>query len=155
MAEPSNNGSDERNGDGTFAQGNRCGHGRPAGSRNGVTIALDEIAATDGTDVLRRLLTAAKSGDTQAATVVLSRIWPVRRGRPVHVNLPRVETAQDISAAMSVLIAAATSGELTPQEAASLTALLDAKRQAIEAFDFEARIKALEDAQEAGKCARD
>ncbi len=43
-----------------FEQGNSGGPGRPAGSRNKATLALDKMAEDDAKDIARKLLDAAK-----------------------------------------------------------------------------------------------
>ena len=144
--DPSNNGRERRD-DGTqrFAKGNRFGRGRPAGSRNGVSLALDEIAAEKGADVLRKLLAAALGGDTQAATIVLSRLWPARRGRPVRVDLPDLKSANDVSEAISSIAHQMAEGELTPDEAAHMVGILESKLRVIETVDLTERIRRLEE----------
>jgi hypothetical protein len=91
------------------------------------------------------LLTAAKRGDMTAARLVLERISPVRRGRPVHLDLPAVRTASDVAEAMSVLTRAIASGELTPDEAATVAAVFELRRKALETEEFEQRLRALEE----------
>ena len=115
-----------------FQPGNRHGKGRPAGSRNRATLALDEIAAGEAEGVLRRVLQQALDGDLKAAEIILARVWPPRRGRPVRLNLPSVDTAAGVAAALGALVAAVAAGEITPEEAGAIAALLETKRRAIE-----------------------
>jgi hypothetical protein len=75
---------------------------------------------------------AAKAGDLKAAELILGRIWPLRRGRPVRLELPASKTAADISDAMSAVLGAMAEGEVTPEEAATVTAVLEAPRKALE-----------------------
>ena len=62
----------EKSAAGRFQPGNRHGRGRPSGSRNKASIALDKMLADDGADVVRAVLAAAKGGDMQAARLVTS-----------------------------------------------------------------------------------
>ena len=71
-----------------FQPGHPGGPGRPAGSRNKATLALDKIAEDAGQDILKTMVEAAKGGDMRAAELVLQRIWPVRKGRPLSLSLP-------------------------------------------------------------------
>jgi hypothetical protein len=132
-----------------FGPGNPGGPGRPEGSRNKATIALDKIADGAGKAILRKMVAAAKAGDMRAADLVLSRIWPVRRGRPVSLDLPKIETAADLVAALSVAANAMAAGEITPEEAQAVSAVLETKRRAIETVELESRVAALE--KERGK----
>ena len=68
----------------------------------------------------------AKEGDLKAAEFVLARAWPVRKGRPVALDLPAVDTASGAAAAFAEVLAALAEGRLTPEEAAAVTALLEA-----------------------------
>jgi hypothetical protein len=98
----------------------------------------------DAEDVVRAVLTAAKAGDMVAARLVLERILPLRRGRPVAFALPDVQAAADLPAALGAIVAAVASGILTPEEAAAVAAVLEAQRRAIETADLEARVAAIE-----------
>src|SRR5580704_3295017 len=81
---------------GLFEPGGPGGPGRPAGSRNKATLALDKIADDAGEDILNKMVEAAKGGDMRAADLVLSRIWPVRKGRPISLELPKIDTTADL-----------------------------------------------------------
>jgi len=67
--------------------------------------------------------------------------------------LPRINGVQDLVAAASALTEAATSGEITPGEAASLSALVGNVAKAIETAELAERIAKLEAAQTARRTA--
>jgi hypothetical protein len=69
--------------------------------------------------VLEAMVRRAKEGDLKAAEFVLARAWPVRKGRPVALDLPSVATAQGAAAAFAAVLAALAEGRLTPEEAAA------------------------------------
>jgi hypothetical protein len=127
-----------------FKPGNPGGPGRPAGSRNKATIALDKIADDAGEDILTKMVEQAKSGDMRAADLVLSRIWPVRKGRPVALTLPAIETSTNVVAAIGAVTDAVAAGDITPDEGQAVASILEAKRRAIETVELETRITALE-----------
>lgn len=124
--------------------------GRPSGSRHGASLALDALAAGEANDILDAMVERAKGGDVSAATLILSRAWPQRKGRPTPLNLPPVKTAADLTAATSAVIEAMANGTLTPEEAQQVSAVLTVHRTALETLDLEARIAALETAKGAG-----
>jgi hypothetical protein len=95
--------------------------------------------------VLRRVVENAKGGDLRAAEVLLRRLWPERKGRPVEVALPPVASAADLVPALAAVVAAMGSGELTPEEAQAVAGVLEAQRKAIETAELEARVAALEE----------
>ena len=131
--------------DGTFRKGQSGNpEGRTAGSRNKATVLLDKLAEADGEEILRATLNDAKAGDVNARKLVLDRIWPVRKGRPVSLNLPSIATGADVVAALGLVAEAVGAGELTPEEGASVASVLEIKRKAIETAELDARITALE-----------
>jgi hypothetical protein len=86
----------------------------------------------------------ALAGDTVALKLCLERLCPPRKGRPINLDLPAIETLGDASAAVSKVIAIMAAGELTPDEAGSVIALIDAKRRILVDVDLVARVAALE-----------
>jgi hypothetical protein len=130
--------------DGRFKPGNKLGKGRPAGSRNKATLAADALLDGEGLELTRVCIEAAKGGDMTAMRLCLERAVPVRRGRPVTFKLPPIERAEDVQKAIAAIIAATAAGDLTPEEAASIAALLEANRKAIEVVEIERRLEALE-----------
>ena len=128
---------------GRFAPGNAGGPGRPKGSRHAALAALDAIGTEAAEEVLRAVVGAARAGDLRAASILLDRIWPARKGRAVEVALPEVASAADL--VPSLVAAAMGRGEVTPEEAQAMCAVLEAQRKAIETAELEARVAALEE----------
>lgn len=118
--------------------------GRPRGARHRALIALDLVGQNAAADIMRSVVAEALAGDMRAADILLARLWPVRRGRPVRLDLPAIASAADLARALGTVVAAVATGELTPEEAASVSAVLDAQRRAIELGELESRITALE-----------
>lgn len=127
-----------------FEPGHPGGPGRPVGSRNKATLLLDQLAEGDAQAVLEKQLELAKGGDQRAAEIVLSRVWPVRKGRTVNLSIPTLKSAPDIVAALGAVADAVAGGEITPDEGQAVASVLEVKRKAIETVDLEARIAALE-----------
>jgi hypothetical protein len=127
-----------------FKKGNPGGPGRRDGSRNKATLLLDKLAEEDGEEILRKTLEDAKGGDANARRLVLDRIWPVRKGRAVSLNLPQISTASDVVTALGLIAEAVGAGEITPDEGTAVAAVLETKRRAIETAELDARITALE-----------
>ena len=69
---------------------------------------------------------------------------PPRRERSVRFALPALRSPADAAGAMAAITAAVASGEITPGEAAELSKLVEAYVKAIEASDFDQRLRALE-----------
>jgi hypothetical protein len=98
----------------------------------------------DAEDVVRAVLSAAKGGDMAAARLVLDRILPARRGRPVVFALPTVQGAADLPKALAAVVAAVAAGNLTPEEGQAVAAVLEVQRRGIELADHERRLEELE-----------
>jgi hypothetical protein len=88
---------------GLFEHGGPGGPGRPQGSRNAATLVLDKIADDAGEAILEKMVEAAKSGDMRAAELVLQRIWPARKSRPIALTLPAIQSAFDVVAAVGAV----------------------------------------------------
>ncbi|WP_234732095.1 DUF5681 domain-containing protein [Acidocella facilis] len=118
--------------------------GKPRGARHKAVQAMDLLGRNEGEEILLSVIQAAKKGDMRAAEIILRRIWPETKGRPVQIDLPAIADAGGVLEAMAAITQAAATGEITTDEAASLAALVEGQRRAIETHDLEARIAALE-----------
>ena len=92
----------------------------------------------------RKAVEMALGGDGPALRLCLDRIAPARKDMPVSFALPPILTAGDTVQASASLLAAVAGGEVTPDEAGRVMALLTAHKSLVEAGDLEARITALE-----------
>jgi hypothetical protein len=90
----------------------------------------------DAKAIVEAVLTAARNGDMTAARIILDRIAPAHRDRTVRIDLPKIESAEDLPSAMGAVVAAATSGEISPSEGQSIAALLELKRRAFETAEL-------------------
>ena len=127
-----------------FKPGHPGGPGRPAGSRNAATLLLDQMADGAASELLEKLIEAAKGGDMRAAELILSRVWPIRKGRPVSLDLPAIKSANDVVTALGTIAESVAGGALTPDEGQAVAAVLEVKRKAIETVELESRVAALE-----------
>ncbi len=118
--------------------------GRPKGARNQVTLAVEALLDGQAEALTQTAINAALGGDMTALRLCLDRIAPPRKGRPVTFTMPAIETAADVAKALGSVVEHVASGDLTPDEAAAVSALLEAKRRAIETVEIEARVAALE-----------
>jgi hypothetical protein len=107
-------------------------------------VALDAIGADSAREVMQAVVDAARGGDMRAADILLSRLWPQRKGRPVALDLPALNTTADVAAALAATTAAMAEGTISPEEAGAVAVVIETQRRAIETVDLEARIAALE-----------
>ena len=135
-----------RKSDGTFAPGNSLG-GKPAGARHKVTRAIEALLDNEHEALTRKAIEKALEGDMVALRLCLDRLAPPRKDAPVSIGLPAVRSAADAVEASAAVLAAVAAGEITPDEAGRVMALLTAHKAIVEAGDHEARIAALESTQ--------
>jgi hypothetical protein len=140
--QPSKN--EQQTADGKFAAGNKLGKGRPQGSRNKVSLAIDELLGGEAEKLTRKAIELAMSGDTVALRLCLERLCPPRKERPISCKLPKMEDTGDLVAGISAIMAAVGNGELTPGEGQALASLIEAQRRTLESEDMEQRLIALE-----------
>ena len=81
---------------------------------------------------------------------------PPRRERSVRFQLPALQSAAHAASAMAALTAAVATGEVSPGEAAELSKLVEAYVKALEAGEFDQRLRAVEarNATISSKCQR-
>lgn len=132
----------EKTGDGRFKPGNP---GKPKGARHRVTRAIEALLEGQHEALTKAAIDKALEGDTVALRLCLDRLAPPRRDAPVSIDLPPVKTAADAVSVSSAILASVTAGDVTPDEAGRVMALLTAHKAIVETGDLEQRIAALEE----------
>lgn len=127
-----------------FQPGNTFGRGRPQGSRNKATIALQEMLDGHGESITRKCALLALQGDPTCMRLCMERLIPPRKDPPVKFKLPEVRTAAGVAQAVGTVLHGVTSGQLTPVEGQMIAAILEGRRKTIETEEHEPRICALE-----------
>ena len=120
--------------------------GRPKGSRNATTIALETLLDGQATALTQKAIDVALTGDIPALRLCLDRILPPRKDSPVAFDLPEMKTLNDAVPAMGALVKAVGQGDLTPTEAGELTKMVQAFAKIIETAELEERVRKLEEA---------
>jgi hypothetical protein len=80
----------------------------------------------------------------RAAELILSRVWPAQKGRPVTVDLPPISAPSDLVAALAAVAQAVGGGTITPDEGQAVAAILEMQRRAVDTAELAARLEALE-----------
>jgi hypothetical protein len=119
-------------------------NGRPKGSRNAATLALETLLDGQATALTQKAIDLALAGDMAALRLCLDRILPPRRDRPVTFTLPPINSAQDAAATVSAVLAAVAAGELTPTDAGEISKLIEAYVKAFETAELAERLERLE-----------
>jgi Family of unknown function (DUF5681) len=118
--------------------------GRPKGSRNATTLALETLLDGQATALTQKAIDLALTGDMAALRLCLDRILPPRKDRPVTFTLPPINSAQDAAATVSAVLAAVGNGEITPADAGEISKLIESYVKAFETAELAERLERLE-----------
>jgi len=124
-----------------FEKGNP---GRPRGSKNKTTAALEALLDGQAEAITNKVVERALEGDRVAMRLCFERILPLQVGRALSFELPAVKSAGDAASAMSAIIAAVGAGEITPGEGAAVAQLLDTAARTFENSDLGKFLQILE-----------
>ena len=130
-----------RNTAGNFTSGNS---GRPKGSRNKATIAIEGLLEGQAEALTQTAISKALDGDSIALRLCMDRIAPPMKDKPVVFPLPRMHGAMDASEAAGSVLSAVSEGTLTPIEGTRVMGLIDTYRRTLELTDIEQRLQFLE-----------
>jgi len=124
------------------------GRGRPKGSRNKATLALEAVLEEAAEELTHKLVDTALAGDGAALRFCLGRLLPPLRDHPVMFDLPPIESAGDLVTASRAVLAACAEGILTPREATQVMDLIISARAIMETASrvaaWESRLQACE-----------
>jgi Family of unknown function (DUF5681) len=121
--------------------------GRPPGSKNKVTRALEQLAEGQAEQVFQKITEQALAGDVPSQKIFLDRVYPPPKGRPINVRIPPINGPQDALSSIAAIFSAIREGQLTPDEIGALSLVVGRFIQIIELQDHERRIAALEQAR--------
>ena len=130
-----------RNTAGKFSAGNS---GRPRGSRNKATLAIEGLLQGQAEAFTQTALTKALEGDSVALRLCMDRIAPPPKDAAVTFSMPTMSNALDAAEAAGSVLRAVSEGELTPTEATRVMGLIDSYRRTLELTEIEQRLQALE-----------
>ena len=118
--------------------------GKPAGVRNKATVMVQSIMERGAQEIAEAIVGLAKEGDLSAARLVLERLLPPAKERPISLALPGTDTAGGIAEAQQAILQAVAAGDLLLGEGTALAGIVEARRKAVETLQLEQRITALE-----------
>ena len=118
--------------------------GRPAGSRNKATQALQQMLEGEAEQITRKAIDLALAGDLTAIRLCMERLLPPRKDRPVQLDLPPIETVGQISLAMAAVSRAISEGEITPGEGETVVNILALQKDVMATAELERRLETLE-----------
>jgi hypothetical protein len=123
---------------------------KPPGTRNKATQMVLALMESGAEEITLAIIDAAKKGDIAAARLVIERLAPPARERPISLDLPDTSTVAGVSQAQQAVLEAMGAGELLPTEGSTPATILESRRKAIETEELERRIAALEEGRVRG-----
>jgi hypothetical protein len=118
--------------------------GRPPGSKNKVTWIVEQLAEGQAEQLVQKVIELAQAGDVSCLRMMLDRLWPPRRGRPVKLDIAPLKTPADLLDAITLLLNAIAQGHLTPDEASALSLVAERSMAVISQQEILKRIEVLE-----------
>src|SRR5262249_10581570 len=118
--------------------------GRPLGSKNKTTQALEHLAEGQAEQVWRKVVDQALAGDVPSQRMFLERVYPPPKARPINVPIPPIKGPQDALSAIAAIFTALRQGK---HETTALSLAVGRFIQILELQDHERRIAALEQAR--------
>jgi len=118
--------------------------GRAQGSRTKAALLAEALVDGQAEAIVQKTIELGLAGDTTCLRILVERLCPVRRDRPIRLDMLRVEGAAGIAQGFSAVLEAVASGEVTPGEASTVAGLLDAARKAHELSEVEGRLSKVE-----------
>ena len=123
-----------------FPKGNP---GRKPGSQNKATLLAASLTEGQAEKILSKAIEMAMDGNVPMMKFLLDRILP--KERPIQLELPPLYMANDSVDAMAEIVAAVSSGRISPREAADVAQLVSAFTRAIDSTDAEMQIDMLKE----------
>lgn len=126
--------------------------GNPAGRKPGIIDRRQRIAQAfeaDGAEIAKVVIEAAKKGDMQAATLVLSRLAPPMKPRAERVRFD-LDVTQPLAAQAAQVISAVAAGQLDSDSAQTILTCLGTYAALVQSDEVQARLAALERAAAIG-----
>jgi hypothetical protein len=118
--------------------------GRPKGVRNMASLMAEQLFGNDIQIICNSVIEQAKAGNMQAAKIILDRILPSKKDAPISLELPKIETHNDILKAIGCITQAVANGSITPLEGEAVARIVDIYAEALELHQYEIRLAILE-----------
>ena len=130
---------------GRFKKGNSGNpSGRPPGSRNKATLAIEQLLEGEGGQLARKAVELAKKGNIQALRLCLERLIPTCKDRRIEMPLKPGENPNDPPFSYVDVMTAIGKGQITPAEGLALAQIMTAHVNSVEAKDLARRVEELE-----------
>ncbi len=106
--------------------------GRPKGSLNRTSALFNDRVCAQLPELIDALIKSGLAGEAWAMDIIAKRLWPIRRGAPMPISLPPVNTIDEIPHLLEAISHQVESGEISAEEGSSIALLADYRRIAME-----------------------
>jgi hypothetical protein len=130
-----------------FQPGNRLGRGRPQGSRNKATLALQAMLDGFGESITKKCALLALQGDPTALRLCMERLIAPRKDHAVKFTRHPTTNAAEVAAAMDAILRHIADAQLTPAQGQMIMTSLEGRLRIIQAVAHEARMDDLESSE--------
>lgn len=129
-----------------FKKGNTYGKGRPQGSRNNATLAVEATFEGERERLTRKCIDLALNGNVACLKTAIERICPVRKSAPIKLEgMPQITSVETAADAAEFLLQGIASGKISPLDGEILSRVLDKRIHALQITQIEAEIKAIKE----------
>ncbi len=131
---------------GQFTAGNKHGKGRPAGSRNKVSINAMNLMKDEEQALSRKAIDSALNGNTQMLQFCLSRLLPPPpKDTPIRLSdMPVCNDIKSSVALSSFILKEMSEGNLTVSQAHLISGIVEKHLRCLQLTDVEQRLEDIE-----------
>lgn len=129
-----------------FKPGNKCGKGRPEGSRNKVSISAMNLLKDEEIALSRRAIESAMNGNVQMMQFCLSRILPPPpKDEAIKLDgMPVCDDMNSVQSLSSYVLEKLATGQLTPSQANIVSGIVERHIRCLQVTDLEQRLMLIE-----------
>ena len=125
-----------------FKKGNKHGKGRPQGSRNSASIAIESTFEGEREALTRKCIELALNGNSACLKTAIERLCPVRKSSPIRLKgMPVVDSVTAAGDAAEFILQSIATGNISPLDGEILSRVLDKRLHALQVTDIERELK--------------
>ena len=140
--------TDLRRANGRFAKGHPGGPGRPRNPVSTMAGELDRRGVDVAEELMAMTIEKARKGSLEATEMVLKRVWPARRSRPIELDAAAGDGLRNLLSEHAALASAMMDGDITPQDAQAATRVFKALQEQMRRADAQRRAVELHDSSD-------
>lgn len=118
--------------------------GKPRGAKNQSSLVAERLFADEIQEICGSVIAQAKAGNMQAAKIILDRLLPPIKDKPIRIDLPKITSSNDLVRAIECITFAVGSGQISPLEGEAIARIIDIHIKTLELNEFEKRLSNLE-----------